>query len=453
MSKYNHNICFIANFNKTFFFDSIAVCLRNHGINIFWITTHRNQYKFLVEKYSEDCVLLINRKQIKKENAPVGDFKLNELLFGDRALKYDLKDGYKFLTNIQKPIYDFIKKSRIHTIFGEVTWAHELLIHRMVSQQLDLKCRYLSMHPIRIPNGRFAFFEDEKLTIPLKIRNISSDTEIGERPEKPDYLKMNDILLKKRMSFENRFNRLIRFVTGKSKREGKYNPDFIVKDIHRWKQGIQAELNGILYKWCIKRYDSNKIKGFSYIYFGLHKQPEASIDVCGRYFENQLENVINLWRQLPPKWYLVVKEHTNAIGDRSCNFYMSLRKYPGIILINEKTDSHQLIENSKLVVSNTGTMALEAALLGIPSITLSPVFFNTHNYCNHYNWTDIEKHLSIVEIIEKINTREVNNKEYKEFISYHSYKGFIGDPITNPSILESENTINITSAILDIIEK
>lgn len=78
---------------------------------------------------------------------PIRDFKLNELLFGDRVLKYNYVEG-KLLINIQRDIRDFLVKSSINSL-GEVTWAHELLISRICNTYLHIN--YYSFQTIRIP--------------------------------------------------------------------------------------------------------------------------------------------------------------------------------------------------------------------------------------------------------------------------------------------------------------
>ena len=89
-----------------------------------------------------------------------------------------------------------------------------------------------------------------------------------------------------------------------------------------------------------------------------------------------LLNIVNVWRALPDGWLLLVKEHTNAVGDRSWCFYRRLRQLRNVVLVDEKADSHDIIRRSRAVVSVSGTMAYEAALMGIPSLTFGDVFFN-----------------------------------------------------------------------------
>ncbi len=449
--KKGMNVCFVANFWKTYFFHEIALQLKKNGIKVCWIVPKESQVGYLSEHYAPEMILGISRKYTQREEYPVNDYKINELIFGDRVLRNELRAGQKFLINIQRPIYNFIVRNKIQLIFGEVTWAHELLIHRMVTVQKELNCKYYSMHTIRIPNGRFAFFEDEKQTRLVEREGTSSVNAGYVLPvEKPAYAKQNDTILKDKMSLSGRLSRLNRFVTGRYFE--KTDPNTNVAGVHRWWLPVREELNREFYK-LVKRRSINDIVGKPYILFGLHKQPEASIDVCGRYFENQFENIINLWRQLSTDWRLVVKEHSNAIGDRSLWFYRKLDRYPGIVLADETIDSLLLIRNSRLVATNTGTLALEAALLGIPSITFSPVFFNRLNYCKHVDWSMLERYRNIQVLIDEISKENPNMEEYAGYIMDNTFEGSIGDTLSNPSVMESDNVRKVADAVLSLTSK
>lgn len=447
----NKNICFIANFYKTFFFHEIAKQFINEGYEIYWIVTKDSQYKFLKRYYNEKKILLIDRRHCLNHLEPLDDFKINELIYGDRVFKNEKLNGIKFLTNIQKPIYDFIKYNKINNIFGEKTWAHELLIHRIITKRKELNCRFFLIATTRIPNGRIFFYDDEKETEIVKPLVNSNKLVIGNRIkiEKPDYLLLNDKILSSANSLWGKLNRIKKLFTGQNIE--KYDPN-VQFGIYRFIIPMKEEFNRFSYKF-VSKVGLNQIINHNYILFGFHKQPEASIDVCGRYFENQEENVLNLWRQLPPNWKLVIKEHSNAVGDRSYFFYKKILKYPNVILADEKLDSHMLIKSAQLVATNTGTMALEAALLGVPSITFSKVFFNSHNYCQQVNWNKLEGYPDLRVLIDEIKSRVDNTEEYSKYVIDSSFEGIVGDVDSNPNILNSDTIMKITNAINSIINQ
>ncbi|NDP22193.1 MAG: DUF354 domain-containing protein [Paludibacter sp.] len=445
----NKSICFVANFYKTFFFHEVAKQLQNQGYIISWIVTKEDQYQFLKEHYNIKNILLINKMHCRIQNQPIEDFKINELIYGDRIFNYTKEKGLIFLTNIQKPTYDFIKANRVSHIIGEKTWAHELLIHRIVSKRRELNCKYYLIATTRIPNGRIIFFEDEKETKIVKpiVNGIITFKENKIILEKPHYLLLNDKILHSANSLMGKLKRIKKYITGENIESN--DPNVFAKSIYRFLIPVREEFNRITYK-LIKKETVDKIVGQKYILFGFHKQPEASIDVCGRYYENQSENVINLWRQLPPDWKLIIKEHSNAVGDRSYIFYKRLLKYPNIILADEKVDSHLLIKNAQLVATNTGTMGLEAALMGIPAITFSKVFFNMHNYCKNVTWVELEKYTSIINLINEIKGYNDNSIEYANYIIESSFEGAVGDIDSNPDIVNDDIINKVTMAIVNI---
>lgn len=112
-----------------------------------------------------------------------------------------------------------------------------------------------------------------------------------------------------------------------------------------------------------------------YVIFGLHMQPESSIDVWAPFFSDQLWVVELLARSLPPSHKLLVKIHKSDVAKYSAEQLARLRALPGVELVRPFADTRAFIEKADLVVGIQGTMGLEGALLGRPVIMLgdSPV--------------------------------------------------------------------------------
>lgn len=448
------NICFIANYTKTYFFDAISDFLVHHNIEIYWIVVNRKNFDFLVKKYSSKNILYLPKSAIMKmDNKPVGEFKLNELIYGDRAMKYDYSGSIKYLTNIQLLVCDFIKNNSIETIFGEVTWAHEILIHRISVQMKNLNSRYLEMHTTRIPSGRFLFFTNEYHS---KFHILNRDFHKCKLPEgafelkKPDYLAINDLKMEKSMSFKGHLERLKYFFSGEH-----LDPNDVTllssKSIHRKLIPIQNELNKKLYQ-RVKTVKYDFLTNKKFILVTLHKQPEASIDILGRYNEDQAKNIIDIWRNLPQDWYLVVKEHSNAIGDRSLKWFKNLSKFKNIVFAHEKLDSYILIDMCQAVFTITGTIAYEAALKNKRAFIMSDVFFSEFTYVKTITVDSFRKSLDLKDIIEQLPEGGTSDDEYiKKKIYFNSFIGVIGDPLNNPRCMEKSNLDNVSNAILSIL--
>lgn len=447
--KQTTNICFVANFYKTYLFHEIALKLLLHGVNVYWVVTKLEHYNFLKQHYTSLNVLYVNRSFILETSPIVDDFKLNELLYGDRVFKHEMHNGMRFLTNIQRTLYDFLFKNKIQFIFGEITWAHELLLQRMAKKRTELNCRYLQCSDIRIPNSRFGFFVDEREYTMLEFDEPYSTQEVI-KIETPKYLGLIDNILKDNISLLGRLKRLKRYFSGENIE--KNDPNVVTNKFTRLKIAASEEVNKSSYG-LLRTVKFEQILNEKYIFFGFHKQPENSIDVHGRYYEDQALTVINLWRLLPAGWKLVVKEHTNAIGDRTYSFYKKLLKYPGVILVNEKIDSKLLIDKSQLVVTVSGTMAYEAALMKKPAITFAKVFFNGINYCKHVTLGDLLEYESLIELVSELNDQKDNRLEFSNYLMRNTFEGYISDYVTDPVVMEESNVQKISFGFLKLIQR
>jgi hypothetical protein len=113
----------------------------------------------------------------------------------------------------------------------------------------------------------------------------------------------------------------------------------------------------------------------AYVFFGLHTQPESSIDVWAPFFSNQLWVIELLARSIPPTHKLLVKIHKSDVANYSRKQLDRMRSFPGVELVAPLADTRRFIERADLLFSIQGTIGLEGALLGKPVIVLgeSPV--------------------------------------------------------------------------------
>jgi hypothetical protein len=105
-----------------------------------------------------------------------------------------------------------------------------------------------------------------------------------------------------------------------------------------------------------------------FAFFGLHVQPESSIDVFAHFFSNQ-EQVIELMaRSLPPTHSLLIKLHKSDAPNYSSRALAKLSRFPGVKLVSPYADTYQFIRDADLIFAIQGTIGLEGALLGKPVI-------------------------------------------------------------------------------------
>jgi hypothetical protein len=105
-----------------------------------------------------------------------------------------------------------------------------------------------------------------------------------------------------------------------------------------------------------------------FVFFGLHFQPESSIDVCAHFFSDQVRVIELISRSIPPTHKLLVKLHKSAAAHYSRSQLAEFTKFPGVQLVSPHAYTRELIRKASVVFSIQGTIGLEAALLGKPVV-------------------------------------------------------------------------------------
>lgn len=118
------------------------------------------------------------------------------------------------------------------------------------------------------------------------------------------------------------------------------------------------------------------LAGMRYAFFPLHTEPEVSLLVYGRPYVNQIEIVRMLAMSLPVDMMLVVKEHPWMVGKRSLAAYQKMLDIPRVRFADPALEARTLVKQSDLVAVVTGSVALEAAMLGKPVITFGDCPYN-----------------------------------------------------------------------------
>ncbi|PCJ23216.1 MAG: hypothetical protein COA97_12115 [Flavobacteriales bacterium] len=446
------NICFVANYEKTLLFDEIAKKMPDY--NIYWVTVNHLLYNHLLKNYPKENILLIDKPSVLVNNIGSFDsskYKLNELWIGDRVLKHE-SWGQQYLANLSKIYYDFIENNNIDFIFGEITWAHELLLHRVSIFNKSLNCKFLCPHTVRMPSGMFAFFKNEFLSeiFTRYPDGFNYPKESLLQAKKPEYLALNDKILDKKSKPSYFIKKLKYFF--KERIHEAHDPTKPDSLIRAFKAFVFYYINKKYYHWFVTEIQKKDIEDKDFVLFTLHKQPEASIDNMGRYYENQLEIIKNIWRILPKDTLLLVKEHSNAIGDRKLSYYKEISQHKNVKFINYKEDSYALIKMAKAVFTISGTIAYEAALMQTPAFTFIPIYFNRLSLCKHINFDDLRNPSNSLEnLVKSVKYDQQNDENYTNWVSANSFQGIIADYNSNPACMEDKNIDKLVTAVKIII--
>jgi len=142
---------------------------------------------------------------------------------------------------------------------------------------------------------------------------------------------------------------------------------------------LLGEINNSIKRWYRKRYiDQNFLRKIiddkPFIFLPLQQEPERSLLLSAPDYKNQVETVEYVSKCLPENFLLFVKEHpTQGSGRdwRKISQYKALQNNPKVRLIHPSVPAAEIIKKSELVISVSGTIALESAFLNTPSITIS----------------------------------------------------------------------------------
>lgn len=113
-----------------------------------------------------------------------------------------------------------------------------------------------------------------------------------------------------------------------------------------------------------------------YVYFALHTEPEALFPYSAPFYTDQQWVIEQVARSLPLHYKLYVKDHPLMYGLRPRNYYKAIKKIPNVKLIDPSVDSMKLSQNSKMLITVTGTAGWEALLLKKPVIVFGTVFYS-----------------------------------------------------------------------------
>ena len=128
-----------------------------------------------------------------------------------------------------------------------------------------------------------------------------------------------------------------------------------------------------------------------YVFVPLHYEPERTSNPDGGEFYNTYDMLLILRKFVPLDVKIVLKEHPSQFTKtlhgqrgRSALFYEAISTLPNIEFVNIDYSSGTLIKNALFVATQTGSAALEAAILGKKSLIFgSPWFLGAPNIYNY----------------------------------------------------------------------
>ncbi len=422
--SHTNRICFLGNNTKTEFYQKVSEYIDRERTRVSWIVVNSVQYDELLQLFDKEDILYLPLST--PELCEPFNIKINDLLFADRRLKQIKPQGLHYLRAIQKPIFDFLNGDLPTLVVGELTYGHEVLTYRLTDQLLA-NCYWISPFLTRVPTGRFAFFSDEAFSREA-LPSLSEELSDEEEDEAVDYRQMNRKHIERQSSAYFFAGKIHSFLS--KARYDAVDPSWNSNTrAERLRRNVIYMANRISYHF-VKKVGIEAIsccKGRSVI-FPLHLEPELNIDTCGRYWDNQFETILKIWRQLGPDDQLFVKEHPVAIGNRGARWYQRLTEYPNLKLLDHSVPIEDLLNKIDYIFTISGTMGLEAALKGSRVFCLAPTSYDRLENVVSPTIADFRAARNIDDLYETLRSRKTTAWSVDEYLQHLKRHAFLGDP-------------------------
>lgn len=384
------SICFISNKDLTVVYSDIARRLKREGEEIVWLAPSRRWATWLCNEGwpSADILCLAEHEDewrdlpIEQAAAELADIEreapatIGNVIHMCRNLRRSpAQFSYAYLAVARRHVEPFLRQHNVEVAIGEGTWGFELLTW-LVCGHIGIPM--LSPSSTRVPGDRF-YFADAVSTVMFEVAQPDeTDREWARtflrewlnRPVQPPYMQAFKAGY---TAFRLRWvNELFIGLARRHLDRG----DATLRPLSARIADRTARFVNATMSQYFSPFDAPP-PNERYVLYPLHHQPESSIDVYGSLNSNQLALIDTVSRLLPATHRLWVKEHKGAIGDRSLGWLRQVKALPNVRLIDPFHDIFSLTKGADLVLTVSGTVAYEAALLGVPSVGLSPVFFSS----------------------------------------------------------------------------
>ena len=427
-------LLFIENRYKTYLLDAVAKSLSaNHDIH--WIVQN---HKFTPTS-SKHIHTIPYPSKSELNNIEVNhDIDYKKIIESDRQINFFEQKQADYFYYYANHIGSCLLTIKPDFVFGEATAFHELLTSELCKK---FGIQYLNPTTCRYPTGRFSFYNYDTLE-PYKGSNEMLEKEealsiiesINKRAIKPDYMKNPSI--GKKESLKDKLKIIKSYFSGE-----RYNtPSPVVK------LKLERQKNDSIKKWYTfakSSLDGSKAS----ILFPMHMQPESNIDVWGRPYRDQFKTVKNIHRSLGENQILYVKPNPKSKYELSNELIDYIQTNDNIEALRHDVSMTDIFDDVDLVVTITGTIAIECILTNKPVVTLVHTINNKATNCLYAdNFSTLSTYLQLFVKEEFPQISQEEQIEFLNMLNRLSFKGIISDPHTNPNCISKENINDIEKA-------
>jgi len=158
-----------------------------------------------------------------------------------------------------------------------------------------------------------------------------------------------------------------------------------------------------------------------FIYFPLHIEQERSTLIATPFYTNDIEFIKNIAKSIPIDHLLYVKEHPAQLTRhwRDKKIYQAISNIPNVIMVHPFESSIDMIKNCSMVITKSGTAALEASFYEKPAITCADF-----DYVLLPSVERLEKIEDLPKLISSSLKKKIDFKTLDEYVTFKNENTF-----------------------------
>ncbi len=387
----------IVNFSKKWFYHDQINELHNYDLDYL---------KKFEEKYSINLWLELINERIFSDFNKFHIFSKTEIL---SIITQECKFFERIIEDVKPEIFIASSWANFHqdNLFAKLCNFHKIKCLFLHSTRVSAKKSYISEStertPIKIPDNHFS--------------SLTNFNEILNNIKNEKRFKGTQKMISGGFSYTNKINTLFKFLFSSSQNHKSHYTYFGRTKFNVISKLISTEISSFKRKKFL--YDNVKTNisdtEQNFIYYPLHIEEEAAMLIGSPFYLDQVDLIRKISMSLPINYELFVKESPVAFARdwRPISDYKKILQLPNVKLIHPSIDPHEIYPKCSLVITVTGTAALESLYYEKPSIVFSDSVFS-----NISSVTKVEDITNLPEIILKSLKTKVDLDEVLRYYSF-----------------------------------
>ena len=433
-------LLFIENRQQTYFWAEIARRLLARGHDVAWIVQN---HTFGPEAHSGTVHRIPYPRSRSRKPTTQLSRDLRRIARSDRYINH-FGGGAAHYAHYVGFIEKVLEEEKPDVAFGESTLFHELIC--------GLTCRrlgipYLQPTSCRYPVGRFSFFLYDTLEpyagsgdkfSPQALANMIE--RIAKRSTLPDY--MSPV----RHSFWQELFKNLTMTLSYWSGERFNTPSPLRKFV------LERSVTARKREWDEIATNVEDLQGVQLLY-PLQMQPESTIDVWGCEFRDQVALLNSLLEALDENVSIVIKPNPKSKYEMSGELVQLVKNSPRLKALPHSTTMQSAWERAALILTVTGTVAIEAVMAGKPVATLVRTFLNDVKGCPFISSVnEIQSLVAQVRLGEFPRPTTEDQAQLLGRLAATSYAGIISNPFHMPASVHPENLQQVLKAFVHVLE-